>query len=338
MAVFFNFDDEQLISKDSAFNTHQSTYDVIKNKKTAALNGIQDLFIAGPSTADIPLTDNLIIVAAAGDLAGERMEALNAKLQAMQDAGEAFCCILAGAGHYALPPAGTPEDEIDFSTHINPKFVHAALTNMSAGNSHTKSYLRNPQDNLTYIAASHCLTEDFGGGAEPTIPFLANSNIIPNDNVFIYDAVRYKGQLAEKDQTIVGTGTGAPPAALSVYDALRQQAGIDTPLNVHIAGMDGTADIIHCPVSEIPAERLEGRAADKLIQLENGQSAFIDPVYEAQMSEIAFIATAYPERTISLNVDSPDNTLSAQIFNTPDGKPNTSFKIGHLENFKPGHP
>ena len=88
------FDTAKLITTDPAFDLHDAHGDVRVNK----LLGLPELFGDDATPTGLPLGGKLIVVAAAGDLEGERMLRLNGRLIELATAGEEFCVIVAGAG------------------------------------------------------------------------------------------------------------------------------------------------------------------------------------------------------------------------------------------------
>ncbi len=281
------FYDEKYLSIDSELDRSIMFDDVAHNKAL----GLNEAFGANAADAGLPLGGKLIVIAAAGDIEGDRMLALNVHLMDMSDREEEVCVIVAGAGHYALPLEGTPEEDIDLSQYVNPKYVHAAISNFSAGNSYTKAF-RSPRSDIKYLMASHCSSGELSGN-KSTIQSLMDSDIVPNENIFTYDALLEIGQVPDDGQVIVGTGTGALPAAIAVFSSLRNQAGINEPLDVSVFGFDGTQDLIHGKISEMP-------------------NVYID------------------RGDIIVKVDGED-TLTSRIFNTPNGVPHQDYHVVRSE-------
>ncbi len=314
-SYFYN---EKYISTDPALDRGKMFNDVECNKSL----GLNNLLGDNAADIDLPLGGKLIVIAAAGDIEGERMQYLNFELMEAAAHGEEVCVIVAGAGHYALPPEGMPRSEIDLSKYVDPQYVHAAISNFSAGNSHTKAF-RNPRSDIKYLMASHCSSEELSGNGS-TIQHLIDSNIVPNENIFIYDSLLELGQISKEGECIVGTGTGAPPAAIAVIAALRHQNGIDSPLDIEIFGFDGTQELIHGKLGEMPNDYID--RGEVVVKVGGQTHAKVQKVYFDQMDQIVDMCTWYPGLINNVRVDGK-NTLTAAIFNTPDGKPRQDYQV-----------
>lgn len=314
------FCEDKYLSTDPALD-HSKMFDDVKVNKALGLN---EALGANAVDTGLPLGGKLIVIAAAGDIAGDRMLALNLQLMDMADREQEVCVIVAGAGHYALPPEGTPDKDIDLSKYVDPKYVHAAISNFSAGNSHTKAF-RNSRSDIKYLMASHCSSEELSGNGS-TIKHLMDSDIVPNENIFTYDALLDREQVI-KGQCMVGTGTGAPPAAIALMAALRNKAGIGEALDVSVFGFDGTKDLIHGKLSEMPDDYLD--RGDVVVEVD-GMHAKVQEVYYDQMDQIADMFTWYRGLLGKMVVDG-ENTLTAEIFNTPDGKPRLDYNVVRVD-------
>ncbi len=321
------FADEKYLSTDVGLDRDVMFDDVAHNKAL----GLNELLGDNAVDAGLPINSGkLIIIAAAGDIEGERMLALNKELAGYVERCEEVCTIVAGAGHYALPPEGTAEKDIDLSKFVNPKYVHAAISNFSIGNSHTKAF-KNPRSDIKYLMASHCSSEELSGNGS-TIQHLMDSDIVPNENIFLYDALLDEDQIAEVGQSLVGTGTGAPPAAVAVVAALRHQkelknifSALDVDaLDVKAFGFDGTSDILHGKSSEMPDDYLNRH--EVIVNVDGKDYAKVPKAYYDQMDQIADMFTWYKGMLGNFQVDGEDS-LSAAIFNTPNGKPRTDYQI-----------
>ena len=233
-------------------------------------------------------------------------------------------------GHYAVPPEGTPVNEIDLRKYVNPEFVHAAISNFSAGNSHTKAF-KNPRSDIKYLMASHCACTDIEGN-KPTIEHLVYSGIAPRENIFLYDAWLSRDQQPEEGKLLLGTGTGAPPAAVAVFSALRRQAGIEGPVEIEMYGFDGTTELLHGVLDEMPSDYLD---RDK-VAVRSGDDVYanVQEVYLDQMMQLIALQYFYPPFVGRITVDNT-HSLSAGIFNTVDGKPNDDYQVIYHEDDGP---
>lgn len=273
------------------------------------------------STAtDLPLNRPLAVVCAAGDIKGERLQALNDKIRE-------YCVILAGAGAYTQPSdmqllSGEYNDK---GTFIDPEDTHAAITNFSVGNSHTKPFglLR---DQIIFVA-SHCASDPIdngkGGMNDPTIGELLNNDRIDKANLRIFHSYLGPAVPAPRGKELIGTGTGAPPAAIALISALRQQAGITAPLEVELFGFDGTNKMLD--QAEIPVvyeQRLEG---DQILVRIDGDVFEGQRTFLKQTKEIIHLAHTYPSLIGSVKVDGPQS-FNARIFNV-DGLPRKDFEV-----------
>jgi hypothetical protein len=267
----------------------------------------------GPSAQAVPgLKEKLAgktiaVLCAAGSLTtanenGERrIDRLNAHI-------DDYYVVAAGAGHYA-------KDDV--------ARMDAALTNFSVQNSHTKAF-KDASPEVLYLVVSHCATEEIEGN-KGTLPHLAE--ILPDlSNVRIFHADVYEGQPQPDGRVVLGTGSGAPPAVLSVISALAQQAELAEPLDFELFGFDGTTEFIPGVVEELPPEYLERLQEGNVAVELDGRVYVVQAVFFDQMQQMAQMVEAYPHLIRSVRVDG-EHTLSAAIFNTPDGRPRHDYKV-----------
>ncbi len=272
----------------------------------------------GPNAiASIPkeiLKRPLLVVCAARDLEGPLMEELN------ETAGKYFV-VVAGAGHYALAPIG--EQDFDRRKYLDPKLVHAALTNSSDGNSHTKA-LKAVREHLVYFAASHCASEPLGPEGSkvgPTIQHLMDNSA----KIRLFHALLQEGQTEPEGVERNGTGTGAPPAVISLALGLREEEGITDRLEVRMAGWNGGVDFIPGVREELPQGYLDRLQQGNVGVWFEGNHYSVQQVFFDQMRQISAMANSRPDLISKVTVDS-SKSLFGRVFNV-NGLPRTDYVL-----------
>jgi hypothetical protein len=262
--------------------------------------------------SNVSIPDKTLAVVCAADSLTKPDENGCRRIDGLNDVADDRYIILAGAGHYALKKL---------------KRADAAITNFSAGNSHTRAF-KEPDPSLIYFVASHCAAEELSGN-KPTLEHLVETLPDPASNVWLYDA--YLEGIASGPDAI-GAGTGAPPAAVALIAALRHRAGLG-PVNVELYGFDGTDKFI-MPTDELPPEYQERLKRDSVLVSMDNRNYAVQGVFVDQMRQLAHMAISRPDLIASIKVDNPES-LPAKIFNTSDGKPRLDFSIVDPETREP---
>ena len=95
-------------------------------------------------------------------------------------------------------------------------------------------------------------------------------------------------------------------------------------VQVELYGLDGTQDLIHGKLEDMPEDYID--RGEVVVNIDDDTFDKIQEVYLDQMEQLAWMMKDYPHLIGGIEVDGED-TLSARIFNTPDGEPNIDFKV-----------
>lgn len=159
------------------------------------------------------------------------------------------------------------------------------------------------------------------------VPAGVNSN-----NLSVFDVLSSKGCVTKlwhahidgvaefgDDVVSVGTGSGAPVAALALYSAMGYR-------KFEIFGMDGSSayDGIHGDQTGIQSW-LQSLKDNEMAVRVGGKQFTVAKEFWPQTKEVLSFLQNYPDAVHSLRFSG--NTANAAIFNTPDGKPNLDIEI-----------